>query len=271
MVPVNAAARSPLAHEARRKAEEAVLDFLESPEAEQAVTRLLEGPLPDAVGRSLTESHVVERIVESDAFARAVEDALEGPAVRAALARTGSSIVEETLAALCARLALADDAVEDTARRLLRRPLRVAEPPEAGLASRGAAFAVDILLAHLAFLAGVAVVTLAGALAGGIPTPLADALASVGWVLAVGGYFVFFWSTVGRTPAMTLLRLRVAAGETGAPPGVARSLVRFAALVVSLLLVLVAFLPALFGARRRALHDLLAGTSVVRDGGASST
>ena len=124
MVPVNAAARSPLAHEARRKAEEAVLDFLESPEAEQAVTRLLEGPLPDAVGRSLTESHVVERIVESDAFARAVEDALEGPAVRAALARTGSSIVEETIAALCARLALADDAVEATARRLLRRPQR---------------------------------------------------------------------------------------------------------------------------------------------------
>ena len=70
---------------------------------------------------------------------------------------------------------------------------------------------------------------------------------------------------------MTLLRLRVAAGETGAPPGVARSLVRFAALVVSLLLVLVAFLPALFGARRRALHDLLAGTTVVRDGGAPST
>ena len=268
MAPVSAAARSSLGAEARRKVEEAVLDFIESPEAEQAVTRLLEGPLPDAVGRALTESHVVERIVESDSFARAVEDALEGPAVRAALARTGSSIVEETIAALCARLARADDAVEAAARRLLRRPLRVAEPPEAGLVSRGAAFAVDILLAHLGFLAGVAVVALAGKLAGGISTPLADALAASGWVVVVGGYFVFFWSTVGRTPGMMLLRLRVAAGAESAPPGVARSLVRFGGLVLSLLLVLVAFLPALFGARRRALLDLLAGTTVLRDPGA---
>jgi uncharacterized RDD family membrane protein YckC len=265
MVPVTAAARSPLAAEARRKVEEAMIDFLESPEAEQAVIRLLEGPLPDAVGRAVTESHVVERIVESDSFARAVEDALEGPAVRAALARTGSSIVEETIATLCERLARADDAVEILARSLLRRPRRVAEPPEAGLVSRGAAFAVDVLLAHLAFLAGVAVVTLAGKLAGGLSTPLADAFAASGWVFVVGGYFVFFWSAIGRTPGMTLLRLRVAAGALGAPPGVARSVLRFGGLVLSLLLVLVAFLPALFGARRRALLDLIAGTTVVRD------
>ena len=269
MAPVNAAARSQLAAGARHKVEDAVLDFLESPEAEEAVSRLLAGPLPDAVGRSLSESHVVERIVESDSFRRAVEEALEGPAVRAALARQGTSIVAETISALCARLERADDALEAAARRLLRRRTRLEEPPEAGLVSRGAAFAVDILLAHLAFLAGVAVVTLAGHLAGGLSTPLADALASVGWVLAVGGYFVFFWSTVGRTPGMTLLRLRVAAGE--GPPGVARSVVRFVGLVLSLLLVLVAFLPALFGARRRTLLDLLAGTTVVRDGGVSST
>jgi len=70
---------------------------------------------------------------------------------------------------------------------------------------------------------------------------------------------------------MMLLRLRVAAGADGEPPGVARSIVRFGGLVLSLLLVLVAFLPALFGARRRALHDLVAGTTVVRDGGAPST
>jgi uncharacterized RDD family membrane protein YckC len=268
MAPVSAAARSSLGTEARRKVEEAVLDFIESPEAEQAVTRLLEGPLPDAVGRALTESHVVERIVESDSFARAIEDALEGPAVRAALARTGSSIVAETIAALCARLARADDDVEAVARRLIRRPRRVAAPPEAGLVTRGAAFAVDILLAHLAFLAGVAVVALAGKLAGGLSTPLADAFAASGWLVVVGGYFVFFWSTVGRTPGMTLLRLRVAAGPEGAAPGVGRSLVRFGGLVLSFLLVLVAFLPALFDARRRALLDLLAGTTVVRDPGA---
>jgi uncharacterized RDD family membrane protein YckC len=271
MAPVNAAARSQLAAGARHKVEDAVLDFLESPEAEEAVSRLLAGPLPDAIGRSLTESHVVERIVESDSFRRAVEEALEGPAVRAALARQGTSILEETIAALCARLERADDSVESAARRLLRRRPRVAEPPEAGLVSRGAAFAADILLAHLAFLAGVAVVTLAGRLAGGLSTPLADALASVGWVLVVGGYFVFFWSTVGSTPGMTLLRLRVAAGAGGGPPGVVRSVLRFAGLVLSLLLVLVAFLPALFGARRRALHDLLAGTTVVRHGGVPTT
>ena len=107
--------------------------------------------------------------------------------------------------------------------------------------------------------------TLVGKLVGGFSTPLADALAASGWLFVVGGYFVFFWSTVGRTPGMTVLRLRVAAGAEGSPPGVARSIVRFGGLVLSLLLVLVAFLPALFGARRRALLDLLAGTTVVRE------
>src|SRR4051812_21814455 len=141
MAPVNAAARSQLAAEARHKVEDTVLDFIESPEAEEAVSRLLAGPLPDAVGRALTESHVVERIVQSDSFRLALEEALEGPAVRAALAQQGSSIVVETLAALGARLERADDAVEAAARRLLRRPQRLEEPPEAGLVSRGAAFA----------------------------------------------------------------------------------------------------------------------------------
>jgi uncharacterized RDD family membrane protein YckC len=262
MAPVSAAAKSALAAEARRRAEEAVIDFLGSPEAEEAISRLLAGPLPDAVGRSLVENHVAEHVIESEAFQRAIEQALEGP-VRDAVARQSSSIVAETLGALQARLAAADDAVESAARRLLRRPLRAVEPPEAGLVSRGTAFAADVLLAHIGFLAGVAVVTLAGHLAGGLATPLADALASVGWVVAVGGYFVFFWSAIGSTPGMTVLRLRVA-GPQGGPPGILRSLLRFGGLVVSLALVLVAFLPALFGTRRRALHDLLARTTVVR-------
>ena len=57
------------------------------------------------------------------------------------------------------------------------------------------------------------------------------------------------------------MRVRTAAG---AAPGVLRSLVRCAGLVVSILTLGLGFLPALVDRRRRALPDFLAGTVVVQ-------
>ena len=77
-------------------------------------------------------------------------------------------------------------------------------------------------------------------------------------------YFVVFWTAVGQTPGMRLLRLRVVDG-TGRPPRVLRSLLRLVGLALAMIPMLTGFLPALVTERRRALQDLIAGTVVVYD------
>ena len=61
---------------------------------------------------------------------------------------------------------------------------------------------------------------------------------------------------------MRLMHVRVVDGS-GSVPGLARSLLRFVGLALSILLLFVGFLPALVDRRRRALQDFLAGTVVV--------
>ena len=87
-------------------------------------------------------------------------------------------------------------------------------------------------------------------------------LAGTGWFLAIGAYFVAFWSTTGQTPGMRALRVRVV-GPSGRPPSAPRSLVRFIGLILAIVLLFVGFLPVLFDDRRRGLHDFLSGTVVV--------
>ena len=55
-------------------------------------------------------------------------------------------------------------------------------------------------------------------------------------------------------------------GSDGQPPGAWRSLVRFAGLLLALAPLGAGFVPVLFDSRRRALHDYLARTVVVRGG-----
>ena len=84
---------------------------------------------------------------------------------------------------------------------------------------------------------------------------LVDALAAVGWSLVVVGYFVTFWSTVGQTPGMRLMRVRVVSASGDAPSGW-RSLVRLIGLALAVILLFTGFLPALVDGRRRALAGL---------------
>jgi uncharacterized RDD family membrane protein YckC len=80
-------------------------------------------------------------------------------------------------------------------------------------------------------------------------------------------YVVGGWARAGRTPGKALLRLSVVpAGPLEAGPGVGlkRAFVRFLAWNLSASLLGIGFLLVLFRKDRRALHDLLAGTRVVR-------
>src|SRR5262249_31121947 len=155
------------------------------------------GPLPEAIARSLVDNHVIERVArealrradleasfssalaseEADAlveralksptFKRALEEAPASPAVRAALTRDGRGAAQGRLGTSLDGL---DDSVERGPRRWFGRTPRGVPPPEAGLATRGFALAVDAALVNLGFLAGAALIALVASLAGGFPT-----------------------------------------------------------------------------------------------------
>ncbi len=248
-------------------------------EAASALDALFAGPLPEAVGRSLVEHHVLERVaagmldtagrdgaqgepaveelvakvVQSAAFKRALRDVLSSPEVRTALAGQATGFADELAAAVRLRAKALD-------RRLQRGPVEPAG--YGGLATRGVGLVVDAALAELGFLVAGAAVALVLALAGGLGTAWVNAtLAGGGWFLAAALYFIFFWSGTGQTPGMRIMRVRVTT-PAGTPPSVLRSLVRFVGLILAIIPLFAGFLPVLFDSRRRALQDFLAGTVV---------
>src|SRR6185369_3000565 len=107
-----------------------------------------------------------------------------------------------------------------------------------------------------------ALVALVASLVGGLrPEWLAQALAAAGWVLSVAVYFVVFWTLAGQTLGMRLVGLRVTDGK-GKPPGVARALLRFVALLVAIAPLFLGLATIPFDRRRRGLQDMVAGTTV---------
>jgi uncharacterized RDD family membrane protein YckC len=133
----------------------------------------------------------------------------------------------------------------------------------AGIATRAVALAVDVAIVQVIVFAGGAVLALVGSLVSDLRLDtLARILVAIAWAGALTGYFAAFWSTVGQTPGMRLMDLRVTVAG-GALPGVGRSIVRVAGLVLAIVPLFAGFLPVLFDDRRRGLHDLLAGTVVV--------
>lgn len=261
------------------------------PTAERAVDAVFAGPLPEAVAHSAVEHRVVERVLDevladvdverllrsllasptaerilrSPEFDRLLRDILERPLVRETLTHQSTSMAAETVAAVRARAVRSDDAVERRPRRWLHRPARTQAGSFAGLGTRGLALAVDALAVNLLYLTGAAFVGLVSSFVGELqPVWLAAALAGAAWLALNVAYFAGFWATVGQTPGMRLMHLRVI-GAGGAAPGFARSVVRFVGLVLAVVPCLAGFLPALVDERRRALPDFLAGTVVVYD------
>ena len=134
--------------------------------------------------------------------------------------------------------------------------------PYAGIATRAVALAIDVATAQLIVLTGGAILALVGSLVSDVRLDtLGKILAAVAWLAVVGSYFVLFWSTAGQTPGMRLMALRVMTPD-GAHPGLARSVLRLIGLGLAIVPLFAGFLPVLVDARRRGLHDLLAGTVV---------
>jgi uncharacterized RDD family membrane protein YckC len=273
----------------RGRIESAADDVLSAPELARVLDRALAGPLPEEVARSIVRHRVLERVVrelaESGELERLVEQSLasprtleltdrvlasaemqrllnnvaSSPELRSALARQSAGLADEVVAGV-RRSAVELD------RRLGRRTQR---PPFAGVATRGAALALDSLFALVIFATGSAVVALIASLVGGIrPHWLAGSLLGAAWIIVATGYFVVFWSAARQTPGMRLLRLRVLR-DGGGGVSAGRAIVRAIGLALAIIPLFAGFVPALFDPRRRALPDYLAGTVVVYDDAAS--
>jgi uncharacterized RDD family membrane protein YckC len=258
-------------------------------ETERAIDAALAGPLPETVARSLAEHRVLERVLEqftsssgdgsgpaqleavatqllrSPAMRRELSAVLASPELRKALSEQTKGFGGELAESAEGKARVYDDRADAWARGLLQRPVPAESKRFGGVASRGLALAVDAALAQASFIVIGASVGLILALAGGLRPGWVDgALAGGGWLLVVACYFTVFWSGTGQTPGLRLMGLRVERANS-ASLSVARSLLRFAGLILAIIPLGAGFLPALVDARRRALPDYLAGTVVVHE------
>jgi len=236
---------------------ERLLRALEQALASPAV----EQGLDDVIGSRLTET-VTTRVIRSPAFSHALAEVLQSPEVRSVLVQQTQGFGSEIAQALRSRTTRVDDRVELRVHRAFGMTT-AGTSSFGGLATRAFGLVVDAALALVAYLVAAGSVALVVSLAGSLRHGwLTGSLFGAGWILVVGAYFVFFWSTAGQTPGMRLMGVRVVNG-TGRAPGVLASVARFVGLVLSIALVFLGFLPVLFDRRRRALPDYLAATAVV--------
>ena len=142
--------------------------------------------------------------------------------------------------------------------------MSAAERPYAGIVSRTMALAIDAgtLTIGFAVASGVLGLILSLFTPVEVSSPGAVLGAAVLWSIVVGSYFVLFWTLAGETPGMRLMALRVI-NAAGDPPGLGRSLVRLAGMILAAIPFFAGYLLILVDDRRRGLQDMLAGTTVI--------
>lgn len=139
----------------------------------------------------------------------------------------------------------------------------------AGIVSRGAAAALDVLFALAIFTVAYAGVGLLldaffGASMDGKWSGLISAAALSCWGFA---YYFVSLAVAGRTAGKGMVGLRVLS-RSGAPLSVGKAFVRTLALPLSTLFFGLGYVPIVLQKQHRALHDYIAGTVVVYDWGA---
>ena len=257
------------------------------PEVSRIADRALAGELPEALARSVADHHVLERMVEelaesgaldamvdravasprteeivhrvvaSAAVQQAIREVVSSPEIVEALKAQTTGILDELADDVSEHGNRLDDRIESVVRR---RPMT--ELTFAGVATRGAAFALDVVLLAVVYALFAGTLALISYLVGGLARhSILGGLLGGGATLVVLAYFVAFWSAAGRTPGMQLLGLRVRHADR--PPSFGRSLIRAVFLWLSIVIFFLGFVPILFDRRRRGLADFVAGTEVV--------
>ena len=91
------------------------------------------------------------------------------------------------------------------------------------------------------------------------------AVISIGFPLLCLLYYVFFWGARGATPGKSLLGLSVQTEEGDSPIGFRRAVIRVVGYMVSTVILGLGFVMIAFSDDKRALHDRIAGTRVMRN------
>lgn len=161
-----------------------------------------------------------------------------------------------------------------TARLGAASPLKPAKPPPAareslqghyaGLASRFAAFAVDLVVLTALFILILAAINFTASILSGhnINLNRGQIWVIVGYAVWAFIYFAHFWGLNGRTAGGALFGVQVLTNY-GADVSGRRAIVRALAFPLSFVIVCLGFLGIVLGDRRRALHDVIAGTVVI--------
>jgi len=132
----------------------------------------------------------------------------------------------------------------------------------AGAFTRAAAFALDVGVLNLAFIAASALLAFVASVVfpSGTTVP-ALAVGAFAWLVAGALYLVTFWSLLGQTPGMSIVGIRVVA--PGAPRVTLRLAVRrLMGLALAVIPLALGFVGIVFSERRRGLQDVLGHTEV---------
>ncbi len=134
----------------------------------------------------------------------------------------------------------------------------------AGFASRFTAFAVDVGISLGVFMLALAAISFAALVLTGkdISWHRGDIWVITAYAVWAFIYFAHSWAASGRTAGMALFGVRVVADD-GTDASGRRAVVRTLALPLSFLFLGLGFAGILLGNRRRALHDVNAGTAVI--------
>jgi uncharacterized RDD family membrane protein YckC len=259
--------------------EEAIVRAVESPAVERAVIRVLQGPAVEEAMRGALESPAVERalmdavdsrlvdtvwqrLLASDEAQKLVERIAQAPEVRAAIASQGVGFLDDIRREIGKVARRIDGAIERMIRRIFRRQQRAAPTDCAGAFTRVLAFALDVGVLNLAFIAISALVAfVASVLFPSGATVPALAVGGIAWLIEGAVYLISFWCLTGQTPGMSIVGIRVVApGFDRVTPRIAvRRLFGLALAVAPLGLGL---LGVVFSERRRGLQDVVGHTEV---------
>ena len=134
----------------------------------------------------------------------------------------------------------------------------------AGFASRFTAFAVDVGVSLGVFMLALAAISFAARVLTGndIAWNRGDVWVVIAYAVWGFTYFAYSWAASGRTAGMALFGVRVVRDD-GTDASGRRAVVRTLAFPLSFLFLGLGFAGILVGGRRRALHDVIAGTAVI--------
>jgi uncharacterized RDD family membrane protein YckC len=134
----------------------------------------------------------------------------------------------------------------------------------AGFASRFVSFVVDVVVITAIFLLVLAAISFSARVLTGRDLAFhhGDIWVIIAYAVWAFIYFARSWGANGRTAGMALFGVQVVRND-GGDVSERRAALRTLVFPLSFLLLGLGFLGIVFGGRRRALHDVIAGTTVI--------